>query len=566
MFKGTAASDGIGIGNVMIIEEHALSYSPQAVTDTDAETQRYTDAVNAFCESTAAKTDSLRKSAGEKEAEILEGHIQILKDPYLNGEIEKLIANGTCAESALEQMCDQFITVFSMADDELTKQRAADVKDIKTGMLSILLGIQEVKISDAPKGTVLVAHELTPSMTAGIIKENIVGIVTETGGKTSHSAILARALEIPAVLSVDDAVSKLANGQQIIVDGSEGIVIYSPDDAQIESYTQKRNMFLQERRELENYRGRKTLSASGEEYELCCNIGNSEDAVKAMEFDGEGVGLFRTEFLFMDRNSMPTEEEQFEAYKKAALILKGKPLIIRTLDIGGDKDLPYLGLKKEENPFMGFRAIRYCLKNEELFTSQIRAILRASVFGDIRIMFPLVTTVDELREGKKLVEKLKLELSSENIDFDKDIKVGVMVETSSAAVIADLLAKEADFFSIGTNDLTGYTMACDRGNSDVSYLYSPLQPSVLRMIKNIIECGIKNNIPVGICGEAAANPMMIPLLISFGLTEFSVSAPSVLRVRKTISQWTKQEADKVAEKVMTFATEQEVRDYLKAVI
>lgn len=566
MFKGTAASDGIGIGNVMIIEEHALSYSPQAVTDTDAETQRYTDAVNAFCESTTAKADSLRKSAGEKEAEILEGHIQILKDPYLNGEIEKLIANGTCAESALEQMCDQFITVFSMADDELTKQRAADVKDIKTGMLSILLGIQEVKISDAPKGTVLVAHELTPSMTAGIIKENIVGIVTETGGKTSHSAILARALEIPAVLSVDDAVSKLSNGQQIIVDGSEGIVIYSPDEAQIESYTQKRNMFLQERRELENYRGRKTLSASGEEYELCCNIGNSEDAVKAMEFDGEGVGLFRTEFLFMDRNSMPTEEEQFEAYKKAALILKGKPLIIRTLDIGGDKDLPYLGLKKEENPFMGFRAIRYCLKNEELFTSQIRAILRASAFGDIRIMFPLVTTVDELREGKKLVKKLKLELSSENIDFDKDIKVGVMVETSSAAVIADLLAKEADFFSIGTNDLTGYTMACDRGNSDVSYLYSPLQPSVLRMIKNIIECGIKNNIPVGMCGEAAANPMMIPLLISFGLTEFSVSAPSVLRVRKTITQWTKQEADKVTEKVMTFATEQEVRDYLKAVI
>lgn len=566
MFKGTAASDGIGIGNVMIIEEHALSYSPQAVTDTDAETQRYTDAVNTFCENTAAKADALRKSAGEKEAEILEGHIQILKDPYLNGEIEKLIANGTCAESALEQMCDQFITVFSMADDELTKQRAADVKDIKTGMLSILLGIQEVKISDAPKGTVLVAHELTPSMTAGIIKENIVGIVTETGGKTSHSAILARALEIPAVLSVDKAVSKLANGQQIIVDGSEGIVIYSPDEAQIESYTQKRNMFLQERRELENYRGRKTLSASGEEYELCCNIGNPEDAVKAMEFDGEGVGLFRTEFLFMDRNAMPTEEEQFEAYKKAALILKGKPLIIRTLDIGGDKDLPYLGLKKEENPFMGFRAIRYCLKNEELFTSQIRAILRASAFGDIRIMFPLVTTVDELREGKKLVEKLKLELSSENIDFDKDIKVGVMVETSSAAVIADLLAKEADFFSIGTNDLTGYTMACDRGNSDVSYLYSPLQPSVLRMIKNIIECGIKNNIPVGMCGEAAANPMMIPLLISFGLTEFSVSAPSVLRVRKTITQWTKQEADKVAEKVMTFATEKEITDYLKAII
>lgn len=566
MFNGTAASDGIGIGNVMIIEEHTLSYSPQTVTDADAESQRYNDAVKIFCENTASQAEKLRKSAGEKEAEILEGHIQIIKDPYLNGEIEKLIANGTCAESALEQMCDQFITVFSMADDDLTKQRASDVKDIKSGMLGILLGVQEIKISDAPKGTVLVAHELTPSMTAGIVKENIAGIITETGSKTSHSAILARALEIPAVLSVKNAVSKLSNNQQVIVDGSEGIVIESPDETQIENYTQKRNSFLQERRELENYRGKKTMSASGEEYELCCNIGSPEDAIKAIEADGEGVGLFRTEFLFMDRNSVPTEDEQFEAYKKAALILKGKPLIIRTLDIGGDKDLPYLGLKKEENPFMGFRAIRYCLKNKEFFSSQIRAILRASAFGDIKIMFPLVTTVDELREGKKLVEKLKLELLSENIAFDKNIKIGIMAETSSSAVIADLLAKEADFFSIGTNDLTGYTMACDRGNSDVSYLYSALQPSVIRMIKNIIECGVKNGIPVGMCGEAAANPMMIPLLISFGLTEFSVSPPSVLRVRKIISQWTKQEADKVAEKVMTFATEQEVTDYLKTII
>lgn len=566
MFKGTAASDGIGIGNVMIIEEHTLSYSPKAVTDTDEESQRYNDAVNKFCESTAAQAEKLRAQAGDKEAEILEGHIQIIKDPYLNGEIEKLIADGVCAESALEQMCDQFITVFSMADDELTQQRAADVKDIKTGMLGILLGVQEVKISDAPKGTVLVARELTPSMTAGIIKENIAGIITETGGKTSHSAILARALEIPAVLSAEGAVSKLSNGQQVIVDGSEGIVIDSPDEVQIESYTRKRNAFLEERRELENYRGRKTVSASGEEYELFCNIGKPEDAIKAMESDGEGVGLFRTEFLFMDRNAVPTEDEQFEAYKKAALILKGKPLIIRTLDIGGDKDLPYLGLQKEENPFMGFRAIRYCLKNEELFKSQLRAILRASTFGDIRIMFPLVTTVDELRAGRRLVEKTKLELLAENIAFDKNIKVGIMVETSSAAVIADLLAKEADFFSIGTNDLTGYTMACDRGNSDVSYLYSALQPSVLRLIKHIIECGVKNNIPVGMCGEAAANPMMIPLLISFGLTEFSVSSPSVLKVRKTISQWTKQEADEVADKVMKLATEQEITDYLKTII
>ncbi len=566
MLNGTAASDGIGIGRAMIIEEHSLDYTPKTITDTDAESQRFKNAVKIFCDNTTAQAEALRKSTGDKEAEILEGHIQIMRDPYMCGEIEKLISDGQCAEAALEHMCDMFITMFSAADDELTKQRASDVKDIKTSVLSILLGVNEVKISAAPKGTVIVAKELTPSMTAGINKENIVGIVTETGGKTSHSAILARALEIPAVLSVDGAAKKLSAGEQVIVDGNEGIVIASPEESQIEQYTQKRSAFLRERRELENYRGKKTLSASGEEYELFCNIGKPDDAISAMEFDGEGVGLFRTEFLFMDRNSVPTEDEQFEAYKKAVLILKGKPLIIRTLDVGGDKDLPYLGLKKEENPFMGYRAIRYCLDNRELFKTQIRAILRASAFGDIRIMFPLVTCVDELRAGKELVEKAKEELRESKINFNENIKIGVMMETSSAAVIADVLAKESDFFSIGTNDLTGYTMACDRGNSDVSYLYSALQPSVLRLIKNIIDCGIKNNIPVGMCGEAAANSMIIPLLISFGLTEFSVSAPSVLKVRKVISTWTKAEADKVAEKVMSMSTEKEIYDYLKTVI
>lgn len=566
MLHGIAASEGIGIGRVMLIEEHSLEYTPKTITDTEAESQRYKNAVKTFCDNTTAQAENLRSSAGEKEAEILEGHIQIIKDPYLNGEIEKLILDGQCAEAALEHMCDMFIAMFSAADDELTQQRATDVKDIKSGVLSILLGVKEVKISAAPKGTIIVAKELTPSMTAGINKENIVGIITETGGKTSHSAILARALEIPAVLSVNGATSKLAAGELVIADGCEGTVIATPDDEQVQSYTKKSSEFLQQKRELENYRGKSTVSASGKEYELFCNIGNPDDALKAVDADGEGVGLFRTEFLFMDRNSVPTEDEQFDAYKKAALILKGKPLIIRTLDIGGDKDLPYLGLKKEENPFMGFRAIRYCLKNRDLFKSQLRAILRASAFGDVRIMFPLVTTIDELREGKKLVEEIKSELKESGISFDENIQTGVMMETASAAVIADLLAEEADFFSIGTNDLTGYTMACDRGNSDVSYLYSALQPSVLRLIKNIIECANRKGISVGMCGEAAANEMIIPLLISFGLTEFSVSAPSVLKVRKTISKWSKTDADRVAQKVMSLSTEQEIEQYLKTVI
>ena len=566
MLNGIGASEGIGIGRVMIIKEQTLEYTPKEVTDIEAELERFRGSVDKFCDNTMAQADAIRQSTGEKEAEILLGHIAIIRDPFMGGEIENLIKANQCAESAVEQICKMFIDMFSATGDDLTMQRAADVKDIRDGLLSILLGVEEVKISDAPAGTVLVCRELTPSMTAGIKKENIVGIITETGSKTSHSAILARALEIPAVLSVPNAVAQLSSGEQVIVDGDNGEVITAPDQAQIDEYSAKREAFLRERRELENYRGKATASADGTEYELFCNIGTPKDAVKAVDADGEGVGLFRTEFLFMDRSSLPTEDEQFDAYKQASLILKGKPLIIRTLDIGGDKEIPYLGLEKEENPFMGFRAIRYCLKNRDMFKSQIKAILRASAFGDIRIMFPLITAVEEIREGKALVEEAKADLKASGIEFDENIQVGVMTETAASGVIADLLADEADFFSIGTNDLTGYTMAADRGNSDVSYLYSPLQPSVLRMIRRIIKCGRAKEISVGMCGEAAANPMMIPLLISFGLTEFSVSAPSVLNVRKNISKWTKAEADAVAEKVMAMTTEEEVAAYLKTVV
>ena len=566
MMKGLGASEGYGIGRVMLIVDQKLEYVAKEIADVDAEIARFHGAIDQFTANTLAQADAVRKSTGDKEAEILEGHIAIISDPFMKGEIENLIKAHQCAEASVEQICQMFIDMFTATGDDLTMQRAADVKDIRDSLLSILLGVQEVKISDAPAGTVLVVKELTPSMTAGIKKENIVGIVTETGSQTSHSAILARAMEIPAVLSVPNALSQLSSGEQIIVDGFTGDVVTAPSEAEITEYSAKRDTYLREKRELELYRGKPTVSASGEEYELCCNIGTPKDAVKAMEKDGEGVGLFRTEFLFMDRTSLPTEDEQFEAYKTAAVVLKGKPLIIRTLDIGGDKEIPYLGLEKEENPFMGFRAIRYCLKNRDMFKSQIKAILRASAFGDVRIMFPLITAVEELRAGKELVEEAKSDLRSSGIDFNENIPVGVMTETSASGVIADLLAKEADFFSIGTNDLTGYTMACDRGNSNVGYLYSPFQPSVLRLIKGIIENGVKAGIPVGMCGEAAANPMMIPLLMSFGLTEFSVSAVSVLKVRKNIAKWTKAEADEVASKVMAMATEKEITEYLAAVI
>ena len=566
MMKGLGASDGYGIGRVMLISEKNLEYTPKEIADVDAELERFRASVKTFTAETLAQAQTVRETVGEKEAKILEGHISIIDDDFMRGEIENLINAHQCAESAVEQMCQMFIDMFMASGDELTMQRAADVRDVRDSMLSILLGINEVKISDAPAGTVLVVKELTPSMTAGIKKDNIVGIVTETGSQTSHSAILARAMEIPAVLSVPKALAQLSTGEQIIVDGFNGDVVTAPTPEVIEEYAAKRDTYLREKRELELYRGKPTVSASGEVYELCCNIGTPKDAGKAMEKDGEGVGLFRTEFLFMDRATLPTEDEQFDAYKTAAVVLKGKPLIIRTLDIGGDKEIPYLGLEKEENPFMGFRAIRYCLKNRDMFKSQIKAILRASAFGDVRIMFPLITAVEELREGKALVEEAKSDLRASGIEFNENIPVGVMTETSASGIIADLLAKEADFFSIGTNDLTGYTMACDRGNSNVGYLYSPFQPSVLRLIKSIIENGVRAGIPVGMCGEAAANPMMIPLLLSFGLTEFSVSAVSVLKVRKNIAKWTKAEADEVAAKVMAMTTEKEITDYLKTVI
>lgn len=563
MLKGVNASEGIGIGKVMLIEEVSLDYEKKQITDTQAEIDRYRKVFDAYCEKTEKQAENIKNTIGEKEADIILGHLLMLKDPAMSSSIEGNISSGCCAEDAVAQVCDMFIGVFSMADDELTKQRASDVEDIKNGLITMLLGKEEVDIASAPSGTVLVAKDLTPSMTSCIVKENIVGIVTEVGGKTSHSAILARAMEIPAVLSVPNVMETFENGQEIIVDGSHGEVIENPSDGEIAIYREKTIEYKKEKEELKKFIGKETVTADGVKVELCCNIGKPDDADAVLSKDGEGVGLFRTEFLYMDSSSIPTEEEQFEAYKKTVLKLGDKPLIIRTLDVGGDKDIPYLGLSKEDNPFMGFRAVRYCLHREDVYKPQLRALLRASAFGNIKIMIPLVTCIDEVREVKAMIENIKAELDSENIAYNKDIQVGIMVETPAASLIADLLAEEADFFSIGTNDLTGYTMAVDRGNADVAYLYSAFQPAVLRSIKKIIEDG--KDIMVGMCGEAAADPLLIPLLLAFGLDEFSVSATSVLKTRKIISQWTIDEAKKVANKALTLKTESEVVEYLTSV-
>lgn len=564
MNKGIAGSAGYGVGKVVIISDAKPEYENRTITDTDAEIKRYDDAVAAFTEKTHAMAEAMKESVGEHNAEILEGHILLLTDPGMDEITKGAIMSGTCAEAAFESTCDMFAGMFQMADDELTRQRATDIGDIKVRMLKILTGTPDVNISEVPAGTILVAEDLTPSMTAGIVKENVAGIITAVGGKTSHSAILARALEIPAVLSVDGIVDMVSDGMTAVVDGCDGICILDPSQEEVDEYQAKREKYLSDKALLEVYRGKYTVTADGAKVHLYGNIGNPEDAKQVAACDGEGVGLFRTEFLFMGASELPSEEEQFQAYKAAAETMEGREVIIRTLDVGGDKDIPYLGLEKEDNPFLGFRAVRYCLQNKDSYRVQLRALLRASAFGDIKIMVPLVTCVDEIRSVKALVKELMAELDAENIAYNKDIQVGAMIETPAASLIADLLAKEADFFSIGTNDLTQYTMAVDRGNAKVAYLYSSYNPAVLRSMKNIIEAANAAGIMVGMCGEAAADPLLIPLLISFGLGEFSVSATSVLATRGTIAKWSKAEADELAAKALSLATETEVAELLKA--
>lgn len=564
MNKGIAGSAGYGVGKVVIISDAKPEYENRTITDTDAEIKRYDDAVAAFTEKTHAMAEAMKESVGEHNAEILEGHILLLTDPGMDEITKGAIMSGTCAEAAFESTCDMFAGMFQMADDELTRQRATDIGDIKVRMLKILTGTPDVNISEVPAGTILVAEDLTPSMTAGIVKENVAGIITAVGGKTSHSAILARALEIPAVLSVDGIVDMVSDGMTAVVDGCDGICILDPSQEEVDEYQEKREKYLSDKALLEVYRGKDTVTADGAKVHLYGNIGNPEDAKQVAACDGEGVGLFRTEFLFMGASELPSEEEQFQAYKAAAETMEGREVIIRTLDVGGDKDIPYLGLEKEDNPFLGFRAVRYCLRNKDSYRVQLRALLRASAFGDIKIMVPLVTCVDEIRSVKALVKELMAELDAENIAYNKDIQVGAMIETPAASLIADLLAKEADFFSIGTNDLTQYTMAVDRGNAKVAYLYSSYNPAVLRSMKNIIEAANSAGIMVGMCGEAAADPLLIPLLISFGLGEFSVSATSVLATRGTIAKWSRAEADELAAKALSLATETEVAELLKA--
>ena len=563
MLKGVGASAGIGIGKVICIREQNLDYSQVQYQGREQEKARLKQAVETFCEKTQRMAEDIRQRVGQKESEILSGQVMMLSDPFMVSQMEDAIQSGSCAEAAVDTVCQMYIEMFSNVEDELMKQRATDIGDIKTRMLRLLLGVESVDMASLPKGTVLAAKDLTPSMTVGLQKENVSAIITEVGGKTSHSAILARALEIPAVLGIPDALQQLTDGQTAIVDGATGQVLTEPDAETLYHYTKLQEEQLRQKAMLSIYRDKPTTDASGRSYQLYANIGSVMEAQAALENGAEGIGLFRTEFLFMDRPAMPDEEEQLEAYSSVSHLMKGKEVIIRTLDVGGDKEVSYLKMGSEQNPFLGWRAIRYCLSEQPLFKTQLRALLRAGAQEkNIKIMLPLVTGVQEIRAARSLLEECKQELSREGLEYDPKIALGVMIETPAAALTADLMAKEADFFSIGTNDLTQYTIAVDRGNAKVEQLYTTLHPAVLRSIRGIIHAAKQAKIPVGMCGESAADPLLIPLLMQFGLDEFSVSASSVLKTRKTISEWNREQVEQVAEQAMQLSTPQDLDEYL----
>ena len=565
MYKGTGASAGIGIGTAVVVEESELVIERREISDIEAEIQRFRSAVDRTIADTERMAQDLASRAGEKEAERMQGHMLLLADPMLTGEIENAVRNEMVnSETAIENVCNMYAEMFASMGDELMQQRAADMRDIKTRMQRSLMGIQSADIASLPAGSILVARDLTPSMTAGINPANVAGIVTELGGRTSHSAILARALEIPAVVAVTGLLAGVRDGDAIVLDGSSGDVYVNPDEETRKAFAGRRTQLADEKKELERYIGMPSVTRDGIRVEIAANIGRPEDVDKVLQYDGEGIGLFRTEFLFMDREEMPTEDEQLAAYRRVAEAMDGRPVIIRTLDIGGDKEIPYMGLEKDENPFLGYRAIRFCLdRKEDVYKPQLRAILRASAYGNIRIMIPLVTCIEEYRQARALVEEIKGELDSRGIPYKRDIQVGIMVETAAASLIADIFAREVDFFSIGTNDLTQYTMAVDRGNKKVSYLYSAFNPAVLRSIRHIISCAREAGIMVGMCGEAASDPLMVPLLLAFGLNEFSMSASAILRTRRLVTGYSVKELQAVADEAMSFSTAAEIEQYMR---
>ncbi|WP_414739226.1 phosphoenolpyruvate--protein phosphotransferase [Macrococcoides bohemicum] len=557
--KGIGASDGVAIAKAYLMIEPDLSFSEEKVTDTAAEVEKFKAAVNQSKVELMQIRNNAEVALGADKAAIFDAHLLVLEDPELINPIEENIKNNQSnAATALSEVATNFVTIFESMDNEYMRERAADIKDVSKRVLSHILGVTLPNPTLIDEPVVIIAEDLTPSDTAQLNKAFVQGFATNIGGRTSHSAIMSRSLEIPAVVGTKNITALVEQGDFIIVDGIEGEVILNPDEATITAYKQKQSQFIEEKELLKQLVNDKTVTSEGKHVELAANIGTPEDLTGVVNNGAEGIGLYRTEFLYMGRDTMPSEDEQYEAYAKVLKEMKGKRVVVRTLDIGGDKELPYLNLPKEMNPFLGYRAIRLCLAQPEIFRPQLRALLRASVHGNLSIMFPMIATINEFREAKAILEDEKANLTKENIKFSDNIELGIMVEIPSTAAMADIFAKEVDFFSIGTNDLIQYTMAADRMSERVSYLYQPYNPAILRLVKQVIDASHKEGKWTGMCGEMAGDTTAIPLLLGLGLDEFSMSATSILRARRQIKNLSQVEMAKIAEQALNCSTQEEV--------
>jgi phosphotransferase system enzyme I (PtsI) len=564
LLTGIGASAGIAIAKAFRLENPDLTVEKKQAEDIKAELENFNQALKTSKQELEVIKEKTREQMGDEHAEIFSAHLLVLSDPELVDTIRnKVREENVTASFALKEVSDQFIAMFEAMDNEYMKERAADIRDVSKRVLAHILGTPIVSLAEIDEEVVIVAEDLTPSDTAQLNKQFVKGFVTDIGGRTSHSAIMARSLEIPSVVGTKTITDEGKNGITVIVDGLEGKVILNPSEEEIQEYKQKQADYEEQKREWAKLVNEKTLTKDGQHVELAANIGTPDDLEGVKNNGAEGIGLYRTEFLYMGRNELPTEDEQYDAYKKVLEQMDNKPVVIRTLDIGGDKELPYLDLPKELNPFLGFRAIRLCLERDDIFRTQLRALLRASSYGNLKIMFPMIATLDEFRQAKQMLEEEKQVLIDKGITVSDSIEIGIMVEIPSTAVMAAQFAKEVDFFSIGTNDLIQYTMAADRMNEQVSYLYQPYNPAILRLVKMVIEASHKEGKWTGMCGEMAGDSVAIPLLLGLGLDEFSMSATSVLPARSQLAAITKEDAEAAALEAIEMNTAEEVKNFVE---
>lgn len=560
LIKGIAASDGVAIAKAYLLVEPDLTFDKnEKVTDVEGEVAKFNSAIEASKVELTKIRNNAEVQLGADKAAIFDAHLLVLDDPELIQPIQDKIKNENAnAATALTDVTTQFVTIFESMDNEYMKERAADIRDVSKRVLSHILGVELPNPSMIDESVVIVGNDLTPSDTAQLNKEFVQGFATNIGGRTSHSAIMSRSLEIPAIVGTKTITQEVKQGDMIIVDGLNGDVIVNPTEDELIAYQDKRERYFADKKELQKLRDADTVTVDGVHAELAANIGTPNDLPGVIENGAQGIGLYRTEFLYMGRDQMPTEEEQFEAYKEVLEAMGGKRVVVRTLDIGGDKELSYLNLPEEMNPFLGYRAIRLCLAQQDIFRPQLRALLRASVYGKLNIMFPMVATINEFREAKAILLEEKENLKNEGHDISDDIELGIMVEIPATAALADVFAKEVDFFSIGTNDLIQYTLAADRMSERVSYLYQPYNPSILRLVKQVIEASHKEGKWTGMCGEMAGDETAIPLLLGLGLDEFSMSATSILKARRQINGLSKNEMTELANRAVDCATQEEV--------